>query len=170
MHSFFALNVETETQREINKWSILRLPDKGIRFSENTFNIRLCGFAAPGAQRIEDLAREVDNLAATRIEIILDTLCFFPRHGEVKLTSITTPTDLGYLVDRLRRLLNQLNIKTSHRPYQPYITLLRDYPEEHFVDSDGSTFLIKPVSMSLYQSTLNNRSFPYVELLNWDVG
>ena len=123
MHSFFTLNVEAEIQSKINKWSILRLPEKGVRFPESTFNIRLCGFADPGALRIEELAREVDDLEAPLSDVVLDTLCFFPRHGEVKLTSVTTPRDLSHLVDRLRKLLNQLHIKTSNRLYQPYITL-----------------------------------------------
>ena len=120
---------------------------------------------------IGDLADEVafdvaDSIAKLRFKPFawqLDTLGFFEEAGVVWVgATVETVRPLADLADRIRALLDQMNVAYDRKPLAPHVTLLRGV--KRFAAQKVAPTLWRIESIALYRSAPARQASRYVRV------
>ena len=109
-----------------------------------------------------DLSDTIAKLRFTPFAWQLDTLGFFKEAGVVWLGAAGETTKLVDLSDRVRALLDQMNITYDRRPLAPHITLLRGV--RSFAAEKVAPILWSINSLAVYRSDPAHQASRYMRI------
>ena len=167
MRAFFALDIDPKIQYAMEKWRDRAMLPTGRAVPAANFHITLIFLGDVTSRQLEQLCALADRINTTRFELCLDKPGYFPGAGIFWLGPREIPEALTVLADSLRKVSKTLGIKTSRKPFEPHITLLRNCHTRPSVPAPDPGFNITCDGFALFESITSYKGARYHLVHQW---
>ncbi len=123
---FFALTLPPKLQQQIVDWRVQNFPaDNGYPIAKKQLHLVLAWLHQPTQQQITHLITQAQRIKSLPFQLSLNDAGYWPRSGQVWLSSQAAPRELLQLATLLRARAAQIGCVQPSLPFHPHITLLR---------------------------------------------
>ena len=172
MRTFFAINIATEIQYAIAQWrERAMLPTASVSrpVVAANFHITLHFLGDIAPRPLERLCAAVDQINASRFELRLNTLGYFPAPGIGWLGSDDIPAELNQLVRALQKVGRSIGVKTPRKTFVPHLTLFRNCRARPALPISAPDFDITCDGFALFESIAGRKGVRYQLVRRWSL-
>ena len=175
MRTFLTLAPEPETALAIHRWCELCWPSLERRTPVQNLHMTVAFLGDQTPESVEKLQNIIENeiqnsAGVTEIELLLDTLGYWPDTDIMWLGSREVSEGLIRLHSKCKQAANRLGAKAGGKSYTPHITLARKLnvpPPAALVDP---SFRFYAQTLELWSSVREANGARYSTLGTWPLG
>jgi 2'-5' RNA ligase len=173
MRTFFGLELTANTTLQVADWRDRQLAQAGRPVSPVNFHITLAFVGELHRGSLERLSRSVDdwlmNTPVAAGELLLDRTGYWQKQGIYWLGPSHWPQPLARLATKLRSLATGVGARLDRNPFQPHITLFRNYRDAPPAAATAPAITMAYSDFALFESRQGRHGVSYHPLQRWQL-
>jgi 2'-5' RNA ligase len=173
MRTFFGLEPAASTTLQVADWRDRHLPSAGRPVPPANFHITLAFVGELHRGSLERLSRSVDDWLENRPvpadELLLDRTGYWQKQGILWLGPSHWPQPLARLARKLRSLATGVGARLDRNPFQPHITLFRNYRDAPPAPMTAPSITMQYSDFALFESRQGRQGVSYHPLQCWQL-
>jgi 2'-5' RNA ligase len=171
MRTFFGLEMTANAALQVADWRDRQLAQAGRPVQPANFHITLAFVGELPQGALERLLQSVDDWlvpdAVPADQLLLDRTGYWQKQGIYWLGPTTWPQPLTHLAKKLRNLATGVGARLDRKPFQPHVTLYRNYSEAPPAPTTAPAIMMAYEGFALFESRQGRRGVSYHPLHYW---